>query len=169
MPQAKAIFSATGDARLARMRGHLPIAWIDLDDHLSLVEALYEAIGAEPYRQLWRRVMVQTLSAPLVAGLVRMSTAGRGPMRLLARGQLVHGALTRGTGTLALEEPAETSCVIMLRGFPSARFSLACYGDGIAGSILGACDRANVRPLVLTSIVSEARGDVRYEVSWRQP
>lgn len=167
LPQARSIFVATGEERVSRMRQHLSITWVDLDEHLALVEALYASIGPELYRQFWRRVMAETLSAPLVAGVVRMSTAGHGPMRLLARGQLVHGALTRGTGALSLEEPAESSCAIHLRGFPSGLYSLACYADGLAGSIIGACDRANVRSLVQTTIVSESRGDVRYDVSWR--
>lgn len=166
LPQARRIFAEAGEERVARMRQLLPIAWVDLDEHLRLVEALYAAVGPDQNRAFWRRVMVTTLSTPLVAGVVRMSTAGHGPMRLLARGQLVHGALTRGTGTLAVVDPTESSCVITLSGFPSSAHSLDCYANGIGGSILGACDRAGVRPRVVTTLVSEARGDARYDVSW---
>lgn len=57
--------------------------------------------------------------------------------------------------------------MITLQGFPAREFSLPSYADGIAGSILGACDRAGVLPSVTTEIVSPTRGDVRYEVAWQ--
>lgn len=167
LPQARRIFAEAGEEQVARMRQLLPIAWVDLGEHLRLVEALYAAIGPDQNREFWRRVMVTTLSTPLVAGVVRMSTAGHGPMRLLARGQLVHGALARGTGILAVSDATDSSCVITLTGFPSSAHSLDCYANGIAGSILGACDRAGVRPRVVTTLVSDTRGDVRYDVAWQ--
>ncbi len=166
-PRARDVIAKVGEARVAKMRQLLSIAWVDLTEHLALVEALYVVIGPDEYTRFWRRVMVQTLGTPLVAGLVRMSTTN-GPVRLLSRGQMVHGALTRGTGTLGFEPSAsdDRSCVITLSGFPSRDFSLQAYADGIAGSILGACDRANVRGFVVTSVVSQPKGDVKYDVSW---
>ncbi len=165
LPERAQIIERFGAQRIAKIGDRLAIAWVPLEEHLELVELLYGAVGADPYVHFWRRVMIETLGAPLVAGLVRMSTR-EGPMRLLSRGQMVHEALTRGTGVLGIEDPRERSCVVTLKGFPSREFSLACYADGIAGSILGAVDRAGVRPSVRTEIVSESRGDVRYEVAW---
>ncbi|MBN8616792.1 MAG: hypothetical protein J0L92_39780 [Deltaproteobacteria bacterium] len=168
-PRAKDVITKVGEARISKMRQLLSIAWIDLAEHLALVETLHAVIGPEEYTRFWRRVMVQTLGTPLVAGLVRMSTTN-GPTRLLSRGQLVHGALTRGTGTLGYEAGAEPeterACVITLSGFPARDHSLKAYADGIAGSILGACDRASVKANVVMHVVSEAKGDVKYDVSW---
>lgn len=166
-PRANDVIAKVGEARVAKMRQLLSVAWIDLDEHLALVETLHAVIGPEEYTRFWRRVMVHTLGTPLVAGLVRMSTTN-GPTRLLSRGQLVHGALTRGTGTLGYEAGAEgaRACVITLSGFPARAHSLKAYADGIAGSILGACDRASVRADVVMHVVSETKGDVRYDVSW---
>lgn len=166
LPERAQITERFGADRIARIEERLSIAWVPLDEHLELVELLYAAIGVEGYVRFWRKVMTETLGAPLVAGLVRMSTKD-GPMRLLSRGQMVHEALTRGTGVLAVEDQAETSCVITLRDFPARDFSLASYADGIAGSILGACDRSGVLPSVSTEILSAVRGDVRYEVAWQ--
>jgi hypothetical protein len=168
LPERAQITERYGAERIARLEDRLSIAWVPLDEHLELVEMLYAAVGVEGYVRFWRRVMTDTLGAPLVAGLVRMSTK-EGPMRLLSRGQMVHEALTRGTGVLGVEDPKETSCVITLRDFPAREYSLASYADGIAGSILGACDRAGVIPSVTTEIVSATRGDVRYQVGWQAP
>lgn len=175
-PRASEVIERAGPDRVLRIRQMLAIAWVDLPEHLALVESLYGVIGPTEYTRFWRRVMVQTLSMPLVAGLVRMSTS-QGPMRLLSRGQMLHGALTRGTGTLGIEAlegeslgvefpDAASGCVLTLRGFPAREFSFPAYVAGIAGSILGACDRAGVQAEVVTHIVSEARGDARYEVRW---
>jgi hypothetical protein len=167
LPQAKSIVAAAGEELVERISHLLPIAWVPFDEHIRIVGALHDALGPEPYRQFWRRVMVQTLGAPLVAGLVRMSTAGHGPMRLLSRGQMLHGALTRGTGTLDVESSTDSTCVVTLKGFPSSLHPLTKYAEGISGSILGACDRAEVRAAVTMRVVSEPRGDVVYDVSWR--
>jgi len=119
LPERRQITERFGAERIARIEDRLSIAWVPLYEHLELVEMLYAAVGVEGYIRFWRRVMTDTLGAPLVAGLVRMSTK-EGPMRLLSRGQMVHEALTRGTGVLGVEDPKETSCD-HAPGLPCAR------------------------------------------------
>lgn len=165
-PEAARILDRIGAERVAKVRAQLPIAWVDFADHFAVSEAVHEIVGRDEYIQYWRRVMVSTLSVPLVAGLVRLSTRGLGPVRLLGNAHLVYGTICRGLGTFRMEDAGPTSCVIWLRGFPASDHSLSIFADGMAGSILGACDKAGAPGEVETTLVSERDGDARYVVTW---
>jgi hypothetical protein len=153
---------------LDRIDGTLAIAWLPMEAHMDLCNAIQDVVGGEENVALWRETALDLCQRPLLKGLVNMSVRlfGATPHAVTRVIPTAYASQTRRLGTVGVQE-RDTFVVAELRNFPADRFRFSCYVEGLHGSLAGVMSalfpRRNL-PVTLEK-ADEACGFARYRVS----
>jgi hypothetical protein len=164
-----AITARCGRPALERIDAVLAVSWHPMSLHMLLSDATRDVIGPERAIQVWRETMGASFQRPLLRGFVEMSTNlfGVRPSSLLRQSDRVYGQITRDLGALQFElDPSDTRGHLTLRGFPAARYRFICYVEGLMGCVESIFPLLGARGALTVESRDDARGDVRYRVTW---
>lgn len=165
----RAIREIVGPAALARVDDALPVAWHPMSLHMLLSDAVRDVIGPERNVRIWSETMTTTFQRPLLRGFVSMSTSlfGVSPLSILRQADRIYLQITRDLGDVRFDSHGREAGEITLRGFPAHRYRFICYVEGLMGCIDACFPLADSEGQITVIDVDDARGDVRYGVTWR--
>ncbi len=171
-PEAYAAFEGrVTTRRIEAVRALRGMAWVDMEDHMALSDALRDIIGPAHFRDLFRQGFHRTLEHPLLGGIVGLIRAfpERSMPLMLRNASRLYGHITRSVGDLTCEEVGGEHATLRMTGWPSERFSFECWLDGMQGVIFGAGEAfAPARAVVAVEVAETdaTRGDATFDVSW---
>lgn len=163
-----AIFERTGAATLDAIAGTLPVSWVSMTHHMGLSCAIRDELGSQRNVELWQKTMVHSFDRPFLRGFVNMTTSllGVRPPSLLKRGGSMYEHITRDVGAMSWEAGGENDGHASLTGFPAGRYDFSCYVEGLTGCLEATLIICKARGTVSVAGRDDARGDVRYHLSW---
>lgn len=123
---------------LARVRSALPVSWLPLRDDVAITESLFEAVGEEGAKRIFRDAMAGSMDKGFLGPLVRGAVAllGRRPDRLLRWAPKVWFTIYRDAGELVYAEEAAGARLEILRA-PALLAEHRPYMVGSAAAVEG--------------------------------
>src|SRR5262249_5898657 len=158
-----------GEARWLRMQGTLGLAWLPLEFHLSMVQALAKVLGPGS-RRFWHDAVLATfdghLFKPVAGGAVRvfglnpssLVTVAPTGWRLISRdcGEWVPSEVVGGRSLRHVQLPE------MLRTDPA-------FSEGLIGAFEAFFTYTNTSGWVTLDSTDQAQGTVCYDFHWGSP
>jgi len=125
------------DARVvAALQSEPHEAWLPIAAHMRYQQHVYERLGGEAFRRVWRRSMGRTFELPILATLLDAATRlfGAGPLALTKISMRAWVVASRNAGRVELEPVHEPgSAVLRLLDFPPLLFESRAFFEGFAG------------------------------------
>jgi hypothetical protein len=121
---------------LAQIEAKMALSWIEFEQHVALVEAANALMGPDASREMWRKIINDTMGMPILRGFAAavLRLRRNDPAALVSQAQRVYGHLTRGVGRVHYEpHPDAGGGDLVLTGFPGDRFPTSAYFIGLCG------------------------------------
>ncbi len=173
--EPRKILDRVQPAHLSEIDAALPIAYVSMEAHMDLSEAVRNVLGPEESVRIWTRVMDAAFARPILRGFTRMTLDlfSGGPGALLKQGSRVYALLTQRLGTLHPRTDEEgweerRTLDVVLRGFPAETYRFITYVEGLQGCQLAALHVGGGGESSAVDVVEidETAGVVRYRTSW---
>jgi hypothetical protein len=168
LPQGAAIRAELPEASIRAIEDGFRFAWLPIEHHMVLIEAVRRHLGDRGAYEFWRRATLENFSGrafqiPLSA-IRRLF--GLDPHALAAQSARYWPQYSRELGTMRMGERGPTSAVLEVEGFPSALLASGTWVNGMAGGLAAYFSLCEVEGTCVPKVRDATLGRVDFELRW---